>query len=83
MRQTHCRRLFLPASHPIRSSDVIATAPSTKGVSSRQTIEALVDDLHQGPISGEAKRLLAEVAAGRDPATTRREDRKALTFMSS
>jgi integrase len=28
----------------------------------------------------EAKRLLAEVAAGRDPATTRREERKALTF---
>ncbi len=28
----------------------------------------------------EAKRLLAEVAAGRDPATARREDRKALTF---
>jgi integrase len=28
----------------------------------------------------EAKRLLAEVAAGRDPATVRREDRKALTF---
>ena len=28
----------------------------------------------------EAKRLLAEVAAGRDPATARQEDRKALTF---
>lgn len=28
----------------------------------------------------EAKRLLAEVAAGRDPSTARREDRKALTF---
>ena len=28
----------------------------------------------------EAKRLLAEVAAGRDPATARKEDRKALTF---
>jgi integrase len=28
----------------------------------------------------EAKRLLAEVTAGRDPATARREDRKALTF---
>src|SRR5271170_2861476 len=28
----------------------------------------------------EAKRLLAEVATGRDPATARREDRKALTF---
>src|SRR5712691_2562134 len=28
----------------------------------------------------EAKRLLAEVAAGRDPATVRQEDRKALTF---
>ena len=28
----------------------------------------------------EAKRLLAEVAAGRDPAKTRQEDRKALTF---
>ena len=28
----------------------------------------------------EAKRLLTEVAAGRDPATARKEDRKALTF---
>src|SRR5271169_4071657 len=28
----------------------------------------------------EAKRLLAEVAAGRDPATARQEERKALTF---
>src|ERR1700719_3891463 len=28
----------------------------------------------------EAKRLLAEVAAGRDPAMARREERKALTF---
>jgi integrase len=28
----------------------------------------------------EARRLLAEVAAGRDPATVRREERKALTF---
>src|SRR5215469_13286799 len=28
----------------------------------------------------EARRLLAEVAAGRDPATARREDRRALNF---